>query len=120
MSFEPLAPPAASEPAISVALVEDEAGTRERLVRALGQASRLFLAHAAGTGQALLDWLGSNSVDVLLVDLGLPDIPGDPPRTCLVSRDGDHGDHPVRGRGQHDARLRSRRTRLPAQGRHRG
>ena len=76
MSFEPLAPPAASEPAISVALVEDEAGTRERLVRALGQASRLFLAHAAGTGQALLDWLGSNSVDVLLVDLGLPDIPG--------------------------------------------
>ena len=57
MSFEPLAPPAASEPAISVALVEDEAGTRERLVRALGQASRLFLAHAAGTGQALLDWL---------------------------------------------------------------
>ncbi len=76
MSFEPLARPFLSEPAISVAMVEDEAGTRERLVRALGQASRLCLAHAAGTGQELLNWLGSNSVDVLLVDLGLPDIPG--------------------------------------------
>ena len=76
MSDEPVAPPASSEPAISVALVEDEAGTRERLVRALAQTSRLCLAHAAGTGQELLDWLGDNSVDVLLVDLGLPDIPG--------------------------------------------
>ena len=76
MSDEPVAPPASCEPAISVALVEDEAGTRERLVQALGQTSRLCLAHAAGTGQELLDWLGDNSVDVLLVDLGLPDIPG--------------------------------------------
>ena len=55
MSDERLAPPVASEPAISVALVEDEAGTRERLVHALGQASRLCLAHAAGTGQELLE-----------------------------------------------------------------
>lgn len=76
MSGEPVAPPASCEPAISVALVEDEAGTRERLVQALGQTSRLCLAHAASTGQELLDWLGDNSVDVLLVDLGLPDIPG--------------------------------------------
>lgn len=68
--------PASCEPAISVALVEDEPGTRERLVNALGQASRLCLAHASCTGQDLLDWLSTNSVDVLLVDLGLPDIPG--------------------------------------------
>ncbi|MDP2769257.1 MAG: response regulator transcription factor [Giesbergeria sp.] len=76
MFNEPLAPQAPCEPAISVALVEDEIGTRERLVRALGQTSRLCLAHAAGTAQELLDWLANNSVDVLLVDLGLPDLPG--------------------------------------------
>lgn len=76
MSFEPPVPPTTPEPAISVALVEDEAGTRDRLVRALEQASRLCLAHAAGTAQEMLDWLGDNSVDVLLVDLGLPDLHG--------------------------------------------
>ena len=76
MFNEPLAPQAPCEPAISVALVEDEIGTRERLVRVLGQTSRLCLAHAAGTAQELLDWLANNSVDVLLVDLGLPDLPG--------------------------------------------
>ena len=76
MFNEPLAPQTPCEPAISVALVEDEIGTRERLVRALGQTSRLCLAHAAGTAQELLDWLANNSVDVLLVDLGLPDLPG--------------------------------------------
>ncbi len=76
MFNEPLAPQTPCEPAISVALVEDEIGTRERLVRALGQTSRLCLAHAVGTAQELLDWLANNSVDVLLVDLGLPDLPG--------------------------------------------
>ncbi len=76
MSFEPPAAPVAPEPAISVALVEDDAGTRERLARALEQTSRLCLAHVADTGQEMLDWLGNNSVDVLLVDLGLPDLHG--------------------------------------------
>lgn len=76
MSFELTQPVAAMEPVISVALVEDDAGTRERMVRVLEQTSRLCLAHAAGAAHDLLDWLANNSVDVLLVDLGLPDLHG--------------------------------------------
>lgn len=59
--------------AISVALVEDDPRTRERLVQALARAPRLSLAHAAATVGDMVGWLRANSVDVLLVDLGLPD-----------------------------------------------
>jgi DNA-binding NarL/FixJ family response regulator len=63
-------------PSISVAMVEDEAGTRSRLARALEQAPRLCLAFTAATAGEMLDWLRDNSVDVLMVDLGLPDCSG--------------------------------------------
>lgn len=63
-------------PAISVALVEDDPGTRERLARALAASPRLTLAHAAANARDMLAWLAGNSVDVLLVDLGLPDRSG--------------------------------------------
>lgn len=63
-------------PVISVALVEDDAGTRQRLARALAASPRLTLAYAAANAQDILGWLAANSVDVLLVDLGLPDRSG--------------------------------------------
>lgn len=61
---------------VSVALVEDEEATRGRLINAIGSAPSLHLAHAAATGAELLSWFADNLVDVLLVDVGLPDIPG--------------------------------------------
>lgn len=60
-------------PEISVALVEDDQGTRDRLTHALARASQLRLAYVAATVRETVAWLGANSVDVLLVDLGLPD-----------------------------------------------
>ena len=55
-------------------MVEDDPRTRERLVHALARAPRLLsLAFAAATVGEMVDWLRDNSVDVLLVDLGLPD-----------------------------------------------
>lgn len=61
-------------PEISVALVEDDPGTRERLVRALARAEhQLRLAYVGTSVRETVDWLRENSVDVLLVDLGLPD-----------------------------------------------
>lgn len=65
---------AASTSVISVAMVEDDPRTRERLVHALARAPGLLsLAFAAATVGEMVDWLRDNSVDVLLVDLGLPD-----------------------------------------------
>ncbi|KRD46647.1 LuxR family transcriptional regulator [Acidovorax sp. Root275] len=58
---------------ISVAIVEDDPRTRERFARALARAKRLCLAYAAATVSEMVAWLRENSVDVLLVDLGLPD-----------------------------------------------
>lgn len=55
-------------------MVEDDPRTRERLVHALASAPRLLsLAFVAATVGEMVDWLRDNSVDVLLVDLGLPD-----------------------------------------------
>lgn len=56
-----------------MALVEDDPRTRERLVQALARAPRLCLACAVATVGEMVAWLRDNSVDVLLVDLGLPD-----------------------------------------------
>lgn len=64
---------APQEPVVSVALVEDDPRTRERLVQALARAERLCLAYAGATVVEMVAWLRQNSVDVLLVDLGLPD-----------------------------------------------
>lgn len=61
---------------ISVALVEDDPVIRERFCSVLQSTAGLSLAFSASTASALIDWLGGNSVDVLLVDLGLPDRSG--------------------------------------------
>lgn len=61
---------------ITVALVEDDARVRERFERVIAAEPTLRLLHAAGTAQELLAWFAENAVDVLLVDLGLPDTPG--------------------------------------------
>lgn len=61
---------------ISVALVEDDAGTRARLAQVLNQAPHIGLVYQANTASEMLGWLRGNRVDVLLVDLGLPDRSG--------------------------------------------
>lgn len=61
---------------ITVALVEDDARVRERFERVIAAEPTLRLLHAAATAQELLAWFAENAVDVLLVDLGLPDTPG--------------------------------------------
>lgn len=71
MSAPHRATPAGSE--VSVALVEDDPGTRDRLVHALARAAQLRLAYVGATVSDTVAWLSGNSVDVLLVDLGLPD-----------------------------------------------
>ncbi|MBC7954759.1 MAG: response regulator transcription factor [Cytophagales bacterium] len=61
---------------VMVALVEDDPRVRERFERAIATEPTLRLLFAAGTAAELLGWFAENAVDVLLVDLGLPDMPG--------------------------------------------
>jgi DNA-binding NarL/FixJ family response regulator len=61
---------------LSVAVVEDDAKFRQAFVHAIESSPDLRLAGAAADGQAGLALLRSARPDVLLVDLGLPDISG--------------------------------------------
>jgi DNA-binding NarL/FixJ family response regulator len=61
---------------VTVALVEDDVRIRERLVQVIAQAPTLQLLFAAGTAAQVLEWLAHHEVNVLLVDLGLPDRSG--------------------------------------------
>jgi DNA-binding NarL/FixJ family response regulator len=63
-------------PATQVALVEDDTGMRERIARVVDADPSLSLAFSAANAADILAWLVDNPVDVLLVDLGLPDRPG--------------------------------------------
>lgn len=65
----------ASHP-VTVAVVEDDARVRERFERVITAEPSLRFLYAASTAKELLDWFAENAVDVLLVDLGLPDTPG--------------------------------------------
>jgi DNA-binding NarL/FixJ family response regulator len=58
---------------ISVALVEDDAGMRVRFARVISAEPTLRFAFGASTAAELLAWFAAHAVDVLLVDLGLPD-----------------------------------------------
>jgi DNA-binding NarL/FixJ family response regulator len=60
-------------PSISVALVEDDPAMREVLERVIVAEPSLRFAFGASTAAELLAWFLSHPVDVLLVDLGLPD-----------------------------------------------
>ena len=62
--------------AISVALVEDDDAMRARFVNAIGAEPSLRFAFGAANATELLAWFEDNVVDVLLVDLGLPDLTG--------------------------------------------
>lgn len=59
-----------------VALVEDDQRMRERIARVVAADPSLNLACSAPTARDILTWLIDNPIDVLLVDLGLPDLPG--------------------------------------------
>jgi DNA-binding NarL/FixJ family response regulator len=61
---------------VTVAVVEDDPGVRERFRRVIAAEPTLKLLFAASTAAELLTWFTENAVDVLLVDLGLPDTPG--------------------------------------------
>lgn len=61
---------------IQVALLEDDAVTRQRFCDAIGATDDLHLMASFETGREALAWLEHHQPDVLLTDLGLPDIPG--------------------------------------------
>ena len=61
---------------ITVALVEDEPELLEYLAKIVQANPKLRLIHACSTAMDMMRWLPRNKVDVLLVDLGLPDRPG--------------------------------------------
>lgn len=58
---------------IHVALVEDDPGVRARLARVIDADDSLRFVYAASSVTDILAWLADNAVDILLVDLGLPD-----------------------------------------------
>jgi DNA-binding NarL/FixJ family response regulator len=60
----------------SVALVEDDRATRERLASSVRAQGSLRLVAEYGNGAEALAGLASRAPDVLLVDLGLPDMSG--------------------------------------------
>ncbi|MDM0053025.1 response regulator transcription factor [Variovorax sp. J22R115] len=59
-----------------IAIVEDDSQTRERIARLIDADSDLQLVLAAATAHEAIDYLAVQPLDVLLVDLGLPDLPG--------------------------------------------
>jgi DNA-binding NarL/FixJ family response regulator len=61
---------------ISVALVDDDPAMRERVADAVALDPELLLVASFGEARSALTWLHSHQPDVLLVDLGLPDVPG--------------------------------------------
>ena len=63
-------------PPITVVLVEDDTACRSRFETAIGAAEDMRLVGSFSDGRSALAWLESNTADVLLSDLGLPDLPG--------------------------------------------
>ena len=57
-------------------IVEDDAATRQRFATAIATDPSLALVAALESGRDALRWLEQEGVDVLLTDLGLPDVPG--------------------------------------------
>lgn len=61
---------------LRIAIVEDEPATRRRLVESLAADAAFQIVAEFDNGRTALKWLESHSPDVLLCDLGLPDLPG--------------------------------------------
>lgn len=69
--------------AARVALVEDDAGMRARIAHVVAGHADLALVREAASAGEILDWLPQHPIEVLLVDLGLPDQSGlDVIRAC--------------------------------------
>jgi DNA-binding NarL/FixJ family response regulator len=66
----------ASCPVVRVMIVEDDRDAREHLAAAISSDSRTELVEAVSTGRDAVARLHAAAPDVLLVDLGLPDIHG--------------------------------------------
>lgn len=65
-----------SHPALSVAIVEDDGEARARIAASIMARPELLLTAQYASGQEALLGLAQAAPDVLLVDLGLPDISG--------------------------------------------
>jgi DNA-binding NarL/FixJ family response regulator len=63
-------------PVIDVALVDDDPHYRDMFAGAVQDHPEMALLHVAATGLDMLAWLEDHQPDVLLVDLGLPDVSG--------------------------------------------
>ena len=61
---------------VTVAIVEDEPEVLAAVSKVIASNPQLRLAHSCSTAIDMMRWLARNPVDVLLVDLGLPDRPG--------------------------------------------
>lgn len=61
---------------IAVALVDDDPHYRDMFASAVQDHPDMALVHVAATGLDMLAWLEDHHPDVLLVDLGLPDVSG--------------------------------------------
>ncbi len=71
----------------TVALVEDDPGLRARLTEAVSGNPTMSLIYTGGSSVECIAWLREHAVDVLLVDLGLPDGSGiDVIRHCRALR----------------------------------
>lgn len=62
--------------ALTVALVDDDAAMRERVQQALAGSDEVELVGAFADARGALAFLSQTAPDVMLVDLGLPDLPG--------------------------------------------
>ncbi len=60
---------------LTILLVEDQEDSRDLMAFALTR--RGYRVETAASGQEALDRLCAGAVDVALIDLGLPDMPGD-------------------------------------------